>query len=231
MALDLWFPTGIYTEYLDLKDHPNEHKSMLTYVDKFYEKHDDTYSTTGDTVNEFQISNNPEFSWLNKEVTKYCYKYLQEFGLDTTKLSLFSSKSWPVICNPEQLSDKDSFVIQRHNHMNSHLSVVFYLQTDNKKGGDLKLHISPTHPICYVPFIPYLKEVTYLSLNSIKYQPTNGQLIIFPSSIEHEVSLYYGSLPRYSIIYDIIVTGNEGLDVDNEMCTINPKNWIDLTNG
>tara|TARA_R100000458_G_C8219965_1_gene204651 strand:- start:170 stop:859 length:690 start_codon:yes stop_codon:yes gene_type:complete len=229
MALDMWFPTAVYTE--DLSPTAATRYDMLNYVDYIADKYSEEYSLTGDVLNDYQIAGRPEFSWLNKEVTKHCYEYLKQYGLDINKFNLFSSKSWPVVCNPDKISGTDSVVIQRHNHMNSHVSVVFYLQTDTGKGGDLKLHISPTHPISYVPCIPYLKEVNYLSLNAIKYQPTGGQLIIFPSSVEHEVSLYYGSTKRYSITYDIIITGKEGADIDNEMCTINPKNWIDLTNG
>ena len=95
--------------------------------------------------------------------------------------------------------------------------MIFYLQTDPNEntGGELKLHASPTHPIRYIPLAPHLEEQLYLSYDSGEYAPVTNQLIIFPSSVEHEVNLYRGSINRYSITYDIIVTGKANLEMDN----------------
>ena len=229
MTIDMWFPTVVYTTNLDLQGHPQDHRAMIDYVDRFKFKNFNNYSVTGDTVNEFQISSKPEFSWLNQEVYKHCLIYLQEFGIDTDSLNLFSSKSWPVVCNPENKTSKDDVVIQKHNHPNSHLSVVFYLQVDSQSnGGELKLHASYNHPIRYVPLRPYIKDVRYPALDSVQYQPVQGELIIFPSSVDHEVTAYTGAYSRYSITYDIIITSKESLDTDNEMCIVNPSNWTEL---
>ena len=223
MTIHSWFPTVVYSTKLDLTNH---RRAMIEYVDKFNVF--DEYSMTGDTVNDFQISSKPEFSWLNKEVYNHCLIYLQEFGVDTDSLDLFSSKSWPVVCNPEYKTDRDGLVIQRHNHPNSHLSVVFYLQTDSQSGGELKLYASHDHPIRHVPLRPYIKDRQYYALDCIEYNPEEGGLIIFPSSVDHEVSPYHGLSSRYSITYDIVVTSKADLDTDNEMCIVNPNNWTQL---
>ncbi len=65
-------------------------------------------------------------------------------------------------------------------------------------------------------------------MDAAHYTPEKNMLILFPSSLEHEVSEYYGNFKRYSIIYDIIITGKENQEGDNEMCVINPKNWLEL---
>jgi len=137
MAIDYWFPTVIYRDILTPT--PDTSQAMLDYVNKFRSKHKDTYSVTGDTVNEYQIAEQPEFSWLNKEVLRHCHLYLDEYGLDINKLCIFVSKAWPVVCNPAMIG-KDTCVIQKHTHANSHLSVVYYLQTDRNKGGDISFH-------------------------------------------------------------------------------------------
>ena len=228
MTLDYWFPTLVYTEVL--KPPAKRERMMVDYVDKFRLKHPDEYSITGDVKNEYQIASQPEFNWLNKEVYLHCIEYLKAYGLDTDKLTLYSSKSWPVSCNPDKMKHEDSLVIDPHNHANSHLSVVYYLQTDVGCGGELVLHASPTHPIRYVPFAPFLQKANIASTDAIDYQPIQNQIVIFPSSLEHEVHPYYGLLNRYSITYDIIITGKEDLYGDNEMCIINPNNWKELTN-
>ena len=225
MTIDFLFPVLVYNTSLDLKGRRRDHRAMLDYVDQFKFNNLYDYSTTGDTVNDFQVSNNPAFSWLNKEVYKHTLEYLKEFGIDTDSLDVFSSKSWPVVCNPERKTDKDDLVIQKHNHPNSHLSAVFYLQTDSQSGGMLKLHASHSHPIRYVPLQPFIKEPRYAAMDSMYYKPTEGMLVIFPSSVEHEVSEYHGEFSRYSITYDLIVTSKSNLDTDNEMCIVNPINW------
>ena len=226
MTIDMWFPTAVYDELLYPSD--TIHQGMVDYVDQFNKQHPTTYSITGDTVNEYQISSKSEFSWLNKQVATHCYKYLEEYGLNTKYLDLFASKSWPVVCNPKKITGEDSVVIQKHNHMNAHVSAIYYLQTEEDKGGELKLHISPTHPLNYVPLSPYVETVRYLTLDSVQYTPVKNKLIIFPSSVFHEVNLYYGTTARYSITYDITITGKKDLNTDNEMCVINPSNWMEL---
>ena len=227
MQVDMWFPTVVYTE--GLKPPPDIRQGMLDSIDKFHSQNPDDYTVTGDVVSEYQVAKRPEFSWLNKEVGWHCYQYLKQYGLKADLLNIFVSKSWPVVCNPAKIGDKNVNVIQPQNHMNSHLSVVYYLQSDpNGSGGELTLHSSPTHPLRYIPFAPLLDEVKYQSLCEIGYPPIENQLIIFPSSVEHEVTLYHGDLNRYSITYDIIVTCKEELDDDNEMCVMNPNNWMEL---
>ena len=225
MSIDYWFPTIVYNELL--KPSPQTTYNMVDYVNKFRFKHPETYSVTGDTVNEYRIAEQPEFTWLNREVHKHCKLYLEEYGLDVDRMCIFVSKAWPVICNPAKI-DKEAGVIQRHNHANSHLSVVYYLQTDSQSGGEIVFHASPTHPVRYVPFAPLLKEQRIASLCCVEYEPKPNQLLIFPSSMEHEVNLYYGGLSRYSITYDIIITNKENTEMDNEMCVVNPSNWIKL---
>ena len=227
MSLEYWFPTIVYTEVLEPP--VDILQSMLSHVDKFHSEHSTEYSVTGDTVNHYQIAQSPNFSWLNKEVAKYSHKYLEEYGLDTDKINLYVQKAWPVVCDPSNRRYKDSTVIEPHQHLNAHLSAVYYLQTDTDAGGELTLHASPTHPMRYVPFAPFLKEVRLTNLDTAHYSPIPNQLILFPSSLEHEVSEYYGNLKRYSITYDIILTGKEDQSGDNEMCIINPKNWLEIT--
>ena len=226
MSVDYWFPTVVYTEVLEPSI--DNYQLMLDYVDNFHSEHPDKYTVTGDVENDYQLAHKPEFNWLNSEVNKHCRLYLEAYGLNTDNLVIFSSKAWPVVCNPELRLYDTRRVIEPHTHPNAHLSAIFYLQTDADSGGELTLHASPTHPIRYLPLAPFLERGTLGSLDQMEYKPVQNQLIIFPSSIEHEVDLYYGDNNRYSITYDLIVTGTEDLEGDNEMCTINPKNWMKL---
>ena len=226
MSIDYWFPTVVYTEILEPPE--EDYQLMINYVENFHSQHPDQYTITGDVENDYQLAHKSEFNWLNNELLQHCHLYLEAYGLGTDNIVLFSSKAWPVVCNPELRLYDTRRVIEPHTHPNAHLSAIFYLQTDKDSGVELTLHASPTHPIRYVPFSPFLERATLGSLDSMEYKPVQNQLIIFPSSVEHEVGLYYGNNNRYSITYDLIITGKENLEGDNEMCTINPKNWMEL---
>ena len=225
MSIDYWFPTVVYTEVLDT---PYEvDVDMTAYVDEFHSEHPNEYIVTGDVANDSQLADEREFQWLNNQVHKHCKMYLEAYGVSTNDLVLFSSKSWPVVCNPKFRLYDTQRVIEPHSHPNSHLSAIFYLQTDTDSGGELILHAPASHPIRHLP-LPFDERGTLGSLDSMDYVPKENQLIIFPSSVEHEVSLYYGDFNRYAITYDIIVTGRENFEGNNEMCMTNPMNWTNL---
>ena len=230
MAVEAWFPTLIYDEAL--KPPKETYEGMISYVDAFYEKNKEdrigSAYITGDVTGDYQISKDPAFHWLNREVARHCKLYLKEFGVNAKYLKLFSSKSWPVVCGHTIDTSEAKFAVESHNHPNSHLSVVFYLQTDRNQGGELELHAPSTHPLWFVPLAPHVEKIPWPSLVEISYVPAPNHVIIFPSSLTHCVRPYYGSNKRYSITYDILITGKKDIDMDNEMCIVNPANWIDI---
>ena len=230
MAVEAWFPTLIYDEAL--KPPKETYEGMISYVDAFYEKNKEdrigSANITGDVTGDYQISKDPAFHWLNREVARHCKLYLKEFGVNAKYLKLFSSKSWPVVCGHTIDTSEAKFAVESHNHPNSHLSVVFYLQTDRNQGGELELHAPSTHPLWFVPLAPHVEKIPWPSLVEIRYVPAPNHVIIFPSSLTHCVRPYYGSNKRYSITYDILITGKKDIDMDNEMCIVNPANWIDI---
>ena len=230
MGIQAWFPTLIYDEGLSPTEEVKQ--GMLEYVNDFYAKTKDNNigaaNITGDVTGDYQIAKEPQFDWLNKEVATHCKNYLREFGVNPDNLNLFSSKSWAVVCGHTIDTSDAKYAIEKHNHPNSHLSAVFYLQTEDYQGGELELDAPSTHPLWYVPLAPHVEKIPYPSLTSIDYLPTVNQLVIFPSSVMHCVNPYYGSGLRYSITYDILITGKKDLDMNNEMCIVNPDNWIDI---
>ena len=53
-------------------------------------------------------------------------------------------------------------------------------------------------------------------------------MIIFPSNLWHEVDSYFGKVKRYSVTYDVILSGKRKGDIDNEMGFVHPDLWVDL---
>ena len=230
MAIEVWFPTLIYDEAL--KPPEQVRQGMIDFVDKFYEKHKEerigSANITGDVTGDYQIAKDPAFHWLNNEVFKHCKLYLKEFGVNFQNLKLFSSKCWPVVCGHTVDESDAQFAVESHNHPNSHLSVVFYLQIERDQGGELELHAPSTHPLWFVPLAPHCDELPYPSLTEVSYAPAPNHVVIFPSSLTHCVRPYFGSTKRYSITYDLLITGRQDINMDNEMCIVHPNNWVDM---
>jgi len=200
-----WFPIGILSE--DLQPDDSVYREMLSYVHRF---HDRKGSITGDVVNEKDLFLEDEFQWLNGQVSLHTKRYLDMYG---SSGDVYVQKAWPVTSNR----------VYRHDHKNAHISAVYYLQSPDNDSGDLRIHIPESHPFKRLPINP--DRYTHLSYDVATYKPNTNLLIIFPSSLQHEVEQYTGTAGRYSITYDLIIAAT---DKDNEMCMSKPSKWRKL---
>jgi len=124
---------------------------------------------------------------LNKEV---------EFRLTT---------SWVVKLEPSNFG-------QKHYHSNSFFSGVFYLDVDentspiifHKNGSNINEMGNPV-----VIGIPFEEEFQYNEFNSSswKYQPKKGDLILFPSNLDHMMPENISNITRYSLAFNIFPYG------------------------
>lgn len=97
---------------------------------------------------------------------------------------------------------------QRHNHKNSFISGVLYLKT-NINSGDFILHntsnniLSNTIEIDYDTYNLFNSDLWYVT-------PKNGDIIFFPSQIDHSVSKNLNNDPRYSCAFNFFPYGSFG---------------------
>ena len=211
MTIDFWFPTAIYHE--DLNPSQDTKQQMLEYFGGISA---DTNSYSGDNYGDYLLFNDARFSWLNSQVSIHCRKYLSAFNVDVNKIKVYASKAWPVVV-------EKGGKINRHTHPNSVLSVVYYPKTGSAlTGGKLKFYSPNIHRL---PI--HVEELNDLSYGDTQYVPEEDRLFIFPSNIEHEVEVYLGNTPRYSISYDIIVTASDTKS-NNEFAIIDPHSWKDI---
>ena len=217
MTLHSWFPTSLY--YESFNSPPKVQDKMINYVERFYEKNKPILKegkiVTGDEFGDSKIYQKAEFFWLNKQIFSSAEKYLDALGVDINKIKIYASKAWPIVI------EKGGKIL-RHKHPNSILSAVFYLQTGDEESGEIRFYDSHSE----VDFLPMKFKRNGRSYTNCKYKARPNDLLIFPSTLEHEVNTYDGELPRYSISYDIIVTSTR-----NDACesTIpHPSEWKEL---
>ena len=158
----------------------------------------------------------PEFDWLTKEIEIAVIEYLSKLGYKTNDFSIFFQKSWTVITNP-------GGTISNHSHPNSLLSAVYYLQSEKDKGGCL---IFNSDNSLFKGSIDNSSVNPSIEQKFTGLKPIKNSLVLFPSSLEHFVSIHKGEKPRWSITFDITITTSSKLgSARSENIMIHPKYW------
>lgn len=209
------FPSLIYCKTLDTPD--DIHERMTDYVEKFYSEQADSEedykpNITGDVSNNYTIHNQPEFEWLNNAIADACDQYFLRLGIDTSTVNLYAQKSWPVVCSRRGGS------VDEHMHINSILSVVYYLKADDNDTG--MFYFTDTHS-CFSS-LPIDATPTIFNMKKMYYTPKPKRLLVFPSNMMHGVDVYFGKTPRLSVSYDLIPTSTNS---SNELQVTDPKTW------
>ena len=196
------FPIPIYCELINGYDRDE----CIEEINRDVESVDKRYF--GDNSDIEQIHQKQSFQWLNDQVKHHVKKYLETIGC-TTNVSVAVQKSWAIV-----LTQGGS--VARHKHVNSHLSCVFYLQTG---ASTITFYKDPHHCLENLP-VEYVTGNDY-NTNGVSLNPSEGYLLIFPSSLEHSVKPYHSDVVRYSISYDIMLVS----DTPRENMVLNPSHW------
>ena len=166
------------------------------------------------------LHNLPEFKWLTKEIEIMVSEYLLDLGYNQEDFSIFFQKSWTVITN-------SGGMVHEHSHPNSILSAVYYLKSEKDKGGCLMFKNKEE---LFLGSIDKKAVLPKVEKRLIGLKPLENLLILFPSSIEHFVSIYKGNIPRWSITFDITLTTSSKLGSGrSENMMIHPKFWREFS--
>jgi uncharacterized protein (TIGR02466 family) len=134
-------------------------------------------------------------SFIMKNVNDYMFTELEV--VDPVKF--FIARSWLVKSQPGGFA-------RRHNHPNSIVSGVLYLDT-TPTSGNFILHDHQNSKFGSVEFSYNLKpnNCSYVSI-----PPKPGMLIMFPSTMQHEVGINRSETLRYSLSFDVWFEGAIG---------------------
>ena len=223
--IDYLFPTTVYQADLDTPD--DVHVGMVNYIDKFYHKNVQHVgfvpSFTGEILGDSQISSEPEFSWVTQQISFHLKKYIEELGatLEPTDIhpgsDIYIPQSWPIVC-------VNGGGVGYHNHCQSHFSAVFYVRTEKDNNtGQLVVYSPEPNTLSGLPI--FHVKPTYGSSRTRYYNAVQNRLVIFPSTLNHEVREYHGITNRYSISYDILITTRKE---SGNFCLVNQSRWIKI---
>lgn len=193
MIIENLFPTAI--SFFDLGRNFTEEE--LAFV-KGLELKENTGNKS--SVNT-KVLNAPELANINGFINRSVQEYFQTIYNPATDIEVYTTQSWSNVTNPGEYHHK-------HRHHNSFISGVLYFQVE--KDVDKITFFKPDASNFW------LKTKAWNLHNSEAwyYPIETGKLVIFPSTLEHMVTITESKSPRISLAFNTFLRGDIG-DEDN----------------
>jgi uncharacterized protein (TIGR02466 family) len=170
-------------------------KSELSYI-KDLEKEVNYYN---EKSKDSYILKHEPLQDIEKFITHCINKVYKDVYNGLSDASLYITQSWVNYT-------KHGHQHHKHNHPNSILSGVLYIETDPKT--DLILFTSPILP----SYSFKIKEPNQYNTNNMANLVNPGQLIVFPSSLIHEVPPVESKKERISLAFNTFIRGDLGFE-------------------
>lgn len=194
------FPTPIYISKLNRELTNHE----LSFIDK---NKLDVYKNEGNTTsNDNYILNHKQFKDIKKNLDLKVQDYFEKIISPTDTIKPYITQSWLNYTETNQYHHK-------HQHPNSLVSGVFYINCDNKF-DKIKFFKED-----YKTIKPEIKEWNIWNSESWWFPVKTGDIILFPSSLTHMVETKEGTNTRISLAFNVFIKGTIG----------NNKNLTELT--
>lgn len=228
MPIETWFPLAIY--YEDLPEAPTYQQHLLDAVLKLEQEGAEPrnypeMAWTGDLHGVEQIHTHPAFSWIVEQVESHVAIYLQELGVDLSKVDLYIQRAWPIVSRPEQ-------EVGAHCHNTAHISAVYYIQVpteDTADPGSLVFfndaRVNEVSPGLGSENTDIMDADNYFNQLYTAYVPVEGRLLIFPAKQRHAVTMNETDEVRVSLSFDIVLTATGKAAGAYEFLTPPPSQW------
>jgi len=202
------FPTCLTKTLYD------EHSKFKEVFYKNFHKHvPESGDPLGEQSGHVNIHNDVDMAFFFKFVSDQAREYLRTLGVDDSVWEVNLIKTW---INSYQYGK-----IPKHNHSDSHLTWVYYLNVPEDRNYPLRLfNNNPANDLTNGLFEDDTQHNIF-SAGVIEYIPSEGFLLVFPSSLDHEVAdtpkgaEIYSNNPvhhrpkRASLAGDIVLTFKE----------------------
>ena len=187
-----WFPTPIWHFILD--DYQQLNQRLIAEI-KAEQQRDLTGEKWSNVLGWHSVSNlhqRASFAEFNRMIGANMLEVATCLNWDLEKFSLELKSCWAIV-NGKLASNSV------HNHPNSILSGVYYLQAPENSGV-----ISFSDPrVAAQMLVPPLTEYSPWTLPKISYQPQAGMMLLFPSWLLHGVEMNMSGEPRISLSFNV----------------------------
>jgi len=147
--------------------------------------------------NDSYILNTKQFSNLKKELDIVIKDYFDKIISPKNNITPYITQSWLNYTNTNEHHPK-------HQHHNSLVSGVLYMDA-NEKFDQVEFHKNN-----YDMIMPEVKNFNSFNSESWWLPIKTGQIMLFPSSVSHSVSIKKGKNTRVSLAFNIFIKGSVG---------------------
>jgi len=185
------FPTPIYQSKLNRDFTEKE----LLFVNN---NKNVVYNNTGNTVSKNNyVLDDKFFKNIKKELNSRVKDYFDKIVSPSNDIKPYITQSWLNYTKNNQYHHK-------HNHFNSLVSGVLYINSDEKHD---KINF---YKDSYQSIKPDIKENNLFNSESWWFPVKTGDILLFPSSLLHMVSLKKGHNTRISLAFNTFIKGSVG---------------------
>jgi uncharacterized protein (TIGR02466 family) len=218
--LKKWFGDSIMVYIVD--DHKNINKKIKKLILKDVEPDTGRFAKTTDKEEGANkditdsLHTNKDFKDLFDKIKIGVYQYLESQEYRPDVFDVYITKAWATLTTKGQM-------ITDHRHTASHFSLVYYVEAEDQ--GNLTFRT-----IKNGLFIPqsdeYYRNNNEHNLNHVTYASRTGDIIIFPSHLQHRTDVNTKDKPRISIGIDVLLTMKKGYTSEHNFPC--PTTWKKL---
>jgi uncharacterized protein (TIGR02466 family) len=184
------FPT-VVLEYNLNRQFTKQENSVFKSIDEM-ERNVGNYLS----VNKY-ILNTPELEYIHNTILDCVNDYIETVYKPKNKLEPYVTQSWINV-------NERTGWHHLHNHANSFISGVLYLNADKNKDSII------FYNDLYRQISPYPREYTNYNSQTWKVSVGTGDIILFPSHLRHMVEANQSDNPRISLSFNVFVKGTLG---------------------
>ena len=230
-------PILIYESFNNIQDHK---KIKKIYYEKINEygfdygldsRFNGACNSSGESLGKSFIHKDPSFSNLFQFIKINLVNYITKLGFNDELFSFHVLKSWYVI-----ISENNG--MQFHTHSCSDFSFCYYIDAPKNSGAINFLNQNTNNQnnifsgifdySINEPSKTFIKDFENPHVfNSYGFSPSDGKLLIFPSTLDHSVNTCEPGVVRHSISGDIKLTLKK--EIQNfESGLIHPSLWTEI---
>jgi uncharacterized protein (TIGR02466 family) len=183
------FPTPVYVGELG-RSFTEDEMAFLNFGAEMYTKN------YGNNVSyDKQVLEEDAVQGLKSDILKHVETYIKQIMDPKFPITPYITQSWLNVTLKNQSHHK-------HYHLNSLISGVIYIQAEN---DSINFYTQPSHMLSINPN-------TYNKFNSLHstVSVSTGNIVLFPSQIEHSVPTKTDDNKRISLAFNVFVKGMVG---------------------
>jgi uncharacterized protein (TIGR02466 family) len=191
------FPEPVYFSKLERVLTKTELKTIAQYKQETTKTVSNKFSTNS------YVLENKTFKNLKNDLDKMVIDYFNKIVCSSNSISPYITQSWITY------TDSTEF-LPSHAHPNSYVSGIFYI--DAKAGIDNVRF----YKAGYQQIKPRVSKYNIFNSESWKFSIETGDVLLFPSSLQHGVESKKGANTRISLSFNVFMKGKIG---DNQALT------------